>query len=132
MYVAAFFALFTFVGHSIGVISNRALEEVPAFATYQLMKHTTVSFPMGFTRDIATLMLGSNLCLSVYLLIAGLMCVVFGKKAEWSSHDKILVILNSFGLLLTGVISAYFFFPVPAACLVLAAASSAVAITAKS
>lgn len=132
MYAASFFTLFTFIGHSIGVISNRALEEMPAFATYQIMKSTEVKFPMGFSRNIATLMAGSNLCLSVSLLIAGLICIVFARTAVWTSRDNSVVLINSAGLFLTGIISAFCFFPVPAVCLILAAATSTAAVYSKS
>lgn len=131
-YLAAILSLVTFVGHSIGVISNRAMHEVPAFATYELMKHTSVNFPMGFRRDIATLMTGSNLCLSVYLLVAGLLCLIFAGNTAWSVRDRQVIAINSGGLLLTGLISAFCFFPVPAAFLILASALNAAALRMKS
>lgn len=123
LYLSAFFALITFVGHSIGFLSNRALEELPAAATYELMKNTFVHFPLRTSRDIATLMLGLNLCLSVFLLMSGLIFIVSGKKANltWTSHDNAIVFFNSGGLLLAGLISAFCFFPFPAICLALAA-----------
>ncbi|MCC2679428.1 MAG: hypothetical protein K0R29_2004 [Pseudobdellovibrio sp.] len=132
MYAAAFFSLFTFVGHSIGVVSNRALDEMPASATYKIMQLTSVNFPMGFTRDIATLMTGSNLCLSVYLLIAALICILFARNPVWSSRDNQVVLVNACGLVLTGIISAFCFFPVPAISLLLAAALSSAAVFSKS
>jgi hypothetical protein len=115
--VAAFLTLFTFVGHTFGALSGPKLDQEAAATTFGMMQQTMVPFPFGPDKSIATIMFGANIGLSVYLLLAGLLCIAVSTRKDGSeARDKQVIALNSLGLIAMGVISIFCFFPLPAAC----------------
>jgi hypothetical protein len=123
--LSAFFALITFAGHTIGALSDHSKGSAAIEATYKMMQETYIQFPFGISRNIVTLMSGANFCLSVYLLVAGLILLALSfNSSENRKTDNLVLIINATGLGVTAVISGFFFFVMPAVCLGLAAAIS--------
>lgn len=117
--IAAVFVFMTFAGHTMGAIQGPPVEQEAVHTLYQQMQQTMVTFPMGAPKSVATLMLGANYCLSVYLFIAGALFVMLSSSP--STREDRFVLINSAGMAATAVISLFCFFPMPAACTGLAA-----------
>ena len=118
--MAAFFTLFVFVGHTIGAIKGPPPDQTNVIEMYETMGQTMVTLPMSTQRSIATMMWGANICLSVYMLVGGLFFIIQSMTKEKTTREgKQILIVNSLGLLVTGVISFFVFFPLPAVCLCL-------------
>jgi hypothetical protein len=120
--LSSFFALFTFAAHTLGALSDHSKGDAALEATYKMMQESYIQFPMGVSRNIVTLMLGANLCLSVYLFISGMLFILLANKpSETWRQDNPIILLNTAGLLVTAIISAFYFFSMPALFLGLAA-----------
>lgn len=120
--LAAFFTLFTCVGHTIGTIQGFPKDDITVSSVFELMRQTHVTMPFGNPQTFATLLLGANLCVSVFLLVSGLIFVVFSTAdGALTNRDKRILLLNSLGMLWTGIICVLCFFPLPAVCTGLAA-----------
>lgn len=117
LWVAALFALFTFAGHTFGALSGPPREQTEVLKVYEVMNETMVTFPTGNPKSISALMLGANLCLSVYLLVSALIFILtsLNQDAPTRFENRILL-LNSLGLLGTCFVSAIWFFPIPTIC----------------
>ena len=113
LYMAAFFVLFVFVGHTSGVILPKPQGTEALVTTQQLMKQTLVQMPVGSPRSLTDLMLGVNIFLSIYLLVSGILFILLARKSD---SDNQILILNSAGLALGAIVAAIYIFPVPAVC----------------
>jgi hypothetical protein len=113
--IAAFLTLFTFLGHTFGALSGPPKDQPEMANVLGLMDQTMVSLPMA-TKSISTLMLGANLCLSVLLMLSGLLFVNSSTRTAWTKEDGRILLLNSLAMVATGAISAVCFFPMPAVC----------------
>lgn len=113
LYIAAFLTLFTFVGHSFGTLlpQEAATEELKN--AYGVMESTFMTMPFGAPRSLARMAYGGNAFISLYLFVAGMLLVL---SANEERYVRSIVILNSMGLLVCGVFSYIFFFPLPAIC----------------
>jgi uncharacterized iron-regulated membrane protein len=115
--VAAFFTLFTFAGHTTGVIKGPPAEQTAVTNVYEVMRQTMVNLPMGSPKSIGTLMVGANLCLSVLLLLSGLLFILLSMtKEKPAGQDNRVLLLNSLAMLATAAVSFVCFFPMPAIC----------------
>lgn len=119
LYAAAFFTLFTFVGHSLGTLLPQEHELASVRQAQTIMESTMVPMPIGAPRSLAQMAYGGNVFISLYLLITGLFLILSEKQER---YVKSLVQLNSVGLIACAIFSAVFYFPLPAICTGLAAA----------
>ncbi|XGC80661.1 hypothetical protein ACES2L_15140 [Bdellovibrio bacteriovorus] len=118
LYIAAFFTLFTFVGHSFGTLlpqepATEAIRNVQA-----AMNSTALAMPFGAPKTFAQMYYGGNVFISLYLLVSGLLLILLSKAGN---YNKNILVLNSAGLLGCAVISFFFFFPLPAICTAISA-----------
>ena len=88
------------------------------------MQRTMVPMPVGAARSFATLLDGNSIGLSIWMLVSGLMFIAAARAAR---PDKVSLALNSAGMGALALLSAFYFFPVPAACLAVAAVAGGVA-----
>ncbi len=117
---SAFFTLFTFVGHTLGLIRPLPEDQTDVLTVYQMMKQTMVPFPMGEPKSIATLMIGANTTLSVLLFLAGISYLFLATDPVERSSQRQLVLLN-ISMLAVAITSYFCFFPLPTLCTGLAA-----------
>ena len=119
--IAAFFTLFVFVGHTIGTFSAPPPDQADVVKVYETMYQTAVMMPMGATQTVGKMMFGANFCLSIYVLVAGLLLIIQSMTKEKTTREgRQVLVVNSVGLFATGVTSFFVFFPLPAICLSLA------------
>lgn len=126
LWIAAFLTLFTFIGHSIGGIFGPGSDQPIAYAVYETMKMTTVEMPFGPARSFSRMMVGSNIIVSFFLLVCGLIFILLSKGPATDRENKILMITAA-GTLGIGIVSTFCFFPLPALCTVTAGALGIVA-----
>ena len=112
--IAAGLVLFTCIGHTIGTFMPLPPEEVELVKVENAMKSALVPFPIGKSQSFFDILLGANLSLSVFLLITGLSFLFM--EDNTNTTNRKLLLLNSLGLVAIGIISAIYFFPVPAMC----------------
>ena len=112
--IAAGLVLFTCVGHTIGTFMPLPPEEVELVKVENAMKSALVPFPIGKSQSFFDILRGANLSLSVFLLITGLSFLFM--EDNTNTTNRKLLLLNSLGLVAIGIISAIYFFPVPAMC----------------
>ena len=86
-----------------------------------VMKATSVPMPIGKAQTYADIFLGNNIGMSVFLFVLGIGFLLFSGKGGFEGVGRKVLILNSLGALAIAVLSALFFFPLPAACTGIAA-----------
>lgn len=111
--IAAFFTLFTFIGHSIGTLIPQEPETEFLRQAEEIMDRVQVEMPFGSPRTLGQMAYGGNAFISLYLLVSGLFFILSAKNENFVKN---LVLLNSAGLAACAIISALFFFPLPAIC----------------
>jgi len=121
---AAFFTLVTCAGHTMGTFMPVPPEQADVVAGLEVMQRTMVPMPVGAARSFATLLDGNSIGLSIWMLVSGLMFIAAARAAR---PDKVSLALNSAGMGALALLSAFYFFPVPAACLAVAAVAGGVA-----
>jgi hypothetical protein len=111
--VAAVLSLFTCLGHTVGTFMSIPAEQTAHIQVYEAMQRPVVPMPIGPVRSYAELFLGTNVCVSLLLLLIGGSLWVLSKNP---SSMRVLVILNGGALLAICGTSAAYFFPLPAIC----------------
>lgn len=96
-------------------------EQAEVAKTAAVMKATAVPMPIGRAQNYGNLFLGTNLAVSLYLLISGVAFFLFAGKGGLEGAARRQLLLTSVGLAGMAMISAIYFFPLPAACTGLAA-----------
>ncbi|HMV45528.1 MAG TPA: hypothetical protein PK079_18245 [Leptospiraceae bacterium] len=114
--IAAGLVLFTCLGHTIGIFMPLPPEEVELIKIEDAMKTALVPMPIGKKQSFFDLLLGSNIGLSVYLLVSGISLILISSEEKLQSSNKQILKLESLGLLALSVISIFYFFPIPAIC----------------
>ncbi len=114
--IAGVLTLFTFLGHTAGTFMPIPAEQVEVAKTAAVMKATAVPMPIGRAQNYGNLFLGTNLAVSLYLLIAGIGFFLFAGKGGLEGAARRQLTLTSVGMAGMAIISALFFFPLPAAC----------------
>lgn len=117
--IAAFLSLFTFVGHTAHHFVANPQNDPGIAAVEQSMSETTVPLPMGVTRSITNLVDGYDWNLSLYLLVTGIIFILFSNQPVTGSGRNVLLV-SSLGIGIAALLAAKFFFPLPAICLGLA------------
>lgn len=117
LWTAAALTLFTFAGHSIGGIQGPPPEQAEAHQVYETMRQALVAMPFGSPKTLAAMHEGANICVSVLLLMSGVMFVLLASsKGTHTRTENRMLIVNSLGMLATGIVSQLVFFPLPAIC----------------
>ncbi|KAB2935180.1 MAG: hypothetical protein F9K24_00195 [Leptonema illini] len=107
--IAAFLTLFTAAGHTAGTFMPIPTEQVGLIAAYRTMAETMIPMPIGSPQSIADVFFGNNLVTSLFLLIAGLHLI-------FAFPERRSLLLLGTGLGAIALISAVYFFPLPAIC----------------
>lgn len=123
---AAFFTLATCAGHTAGTFMPVPPEQTDVVAGLEVMQRTMVPMPVGAARSFATLLDGNSVGLSIWMLISGLMFIAAARSAK---PDRPSLVLNTLGMAALAVLCAFYFFPVPAVFLAIAAAAGGAAAT---
>lgn len=119
--LAGALTLFTCLGHTAGTFMPIPAEQAEVAKTAAIMKATAVPMPIGRAQNYGNLFLGTNLAVSLYLLIAGMAFFLFAGQDGLEGAARRQLTLTSVGLAGMAMISAIYFFPLPAACTGLAA-----------
>jgi hypothetical protein len=119
--------LFTFLGHTMGTFMEIPPEQTAVANAANVMTQTLVPMPVGPARSYADIFLGTNLAVSLYLLIAAISFLMFAQPGGLEGAGRKLLALTSVGVAAFGVISLLYFFPIPAACGGLAAVAGFIA-----
>lgn len=114
-------ALFTCLGHTVGTFMAIPAEQVEVAKTVAVMKATLVPMPIGKPQNYADLFRGNNIAVSIYLLASAVSFFLLSGRAGLEGVGRKFLVLNSLSLLALSVVSALYFFPLPAACTGLAA-----------
>lgn len=106
--------------------------EIPAEQTAvanaaNVMAQTLVPMPVGSAQSYAAIFLGTNLTVSLYLLISAISFLIFALPGGLAGPGRRLLALTSAGVAALSVISLAYFFPVPAVCTALAAVAGFIA-----
>jgi hypothetical protein len=111
--LAAALVFLNCAGHLIGTFMPVPTEQVAVRAAIAIMKATQVPMPVGGSRSYMQILDGNNLCTSLLLLLCAvqLYFASSGPKSEQANQSVLIVAL---GLLCFALISAVYFFPVPA------------------
>ncbi|MBX3723817.1 MAG: hypothetical protein KF713_18370 [Turneriella sp.] len=112
---AGVLTLLTCLGHTAGTFMPIPAKEVEVVKAAAVMKATLVPMPVGKAQTYADIFLGNNIGMSVFLFVLGLGFFFFSGKDGLAGVGRRLLTLNSLGALAISVLSALFFFPVPAA-----------------
>ncbi len=109
LFTAILLTTFTFLGHTAGTFMVPGPEETALAQAYDLMKQTPVKMPIGPDQNLMSLQRGSDLCVSLYLLVSA---VLLGLQLR--REDKAVLRVTSSGLLGVAALSVVYFFPLPA------------------
>lgn len=121
LFAAFGFTLFTFLGHTSSLFFSIPPEQTEKIRVFSEMQSAVVTMPIGSAKSFADILLGANISLSIYLLVAAVLIFLTAKTVE---IPKSFVWIQSLGLFGVGIVSGIFFFPVPAVCLTVAAVLS--------
>lgn len=119
--IAGALTLITCLAHTAGTFMPIPAEQAEVAKTAAVMKATAVPMPIGRAQNYGNLFLGTNLAVSLYLLISGVAFFLFAGKGGLEGAARRQLLLTSVGLAGMAMISAIYFFPLPAACTGLAA-----------
>ncbi len=119
--IAGALTLFTFLGHTAGTFMPVPPEQAEVARTTAVMKATLVPMPIGRAQSFSDLFRGNNLAVSLYLLVAGLSFFFFSGKDGLAGGGRRHLLLHSAGMAALALISAVYFFPLPAVCTGIAA-----------
>jgi hypothetical protein len=111
--IAASLAAITGIGHTIGTFMPVPVEAVAMHAAIATMTATMVPMPVGAARSYMQIFDGNNLCTSLLLFLCAAHLFASAKApAGTEANRAILITAAALGGI--AVISARYFFPVPA------------------
>lgn len=117
----------TFLGHTMGTFMEIPAEQTAVANAANVMAQTLVPMPVGSAQSYAAIFLGTNLAVSLYLLISAISFLIFALPGGLDGQGRRLLALASAGVAALSVISLLYFFPVPAICTALAAVAGFIA-----
>ena len=126
--IAATLALGTCLAHIVGTFMPVPPEQVVMHATIATMKATMVPMPIGAARSYMQILDGNNLCTSLFLLVCAVLLFSIASLPSAPATNRVILIMV---LALAGfaIVSAMYFFPIPA---VFTGAASVLCIVARS
>jgi hypothetical protein len=89
-------------------------EEVELVNTVKAMKSALVPMPIGKKQSYFDIFFGTNISVSLYLLVTGLSFILFSSADNTNNTNAKLLLLQSLGLIGVAIISGLYFFPLPA------------------
>jgi uncharacterized membrane protein YfcA len=101
LYLASFFTLFPFVGHTTWLFLPIPREQLDRLAVFSLMHRPVVMMPMNILRSYADILNGTNIVLSIYLLMTGLYLLAL--KNVPLQQSKSLIFITAAATLLHAV-----------------------------
>ena len=111
--IAATLALITFLGHLVGTLVPVPTEQTAMHATIASMKATMVPMPAGEARSYMQILDGNNFATCLLLLFCAVqLFAVAGLPVSPAKRRTLLV--TSLAMSGFAILSAIFFFPVPA------------------
>src|SRR5688572_16148391 len=113
--IAAVLVLFTCAGHTFGTFAPVPPDQTAVAIAVETMRSTLVPMPFGRPQSYEALFLGTNLCVSVFLLVTGLVFFALAKDPA-AGAGKAVLLITSVGMAVAAVLCAIFFFPLPAIC----------------
>jgi hypothetical protein len=113
LYIAAFFTLFTFLGHSAGTLLPHPPESEAIGEVINQMYSTMVPMPIGSPRSLGQMAYGGNAFISLYFLVTGIFFLLLAKPGR---QIPSLLLVNCIGIAAASIFSAIFYFPLPAIC----------------
>lgn len=112
--IAAVLVLLTGLAHTAGTFMPIPPEQTEVANAVQVMKSTLVPMPVGQKQSYADIFLGTNLIVSLFLLVSAF-SFWSGALADYDSLSaRRSLIMHAVSMLTFAVVSAMFFFPVPA------------------
>lgn len=114
--VALGLILFTFIGHTVGTFMKVPPEQTEVAKAVEIMKTTLVPMPVGTPKSYSDLFLGTNLTVSLFLLISAACFWVVSSEGGFEGKGRTFLAINSFGMALLSIISFLYFFPLPGVC----------------
>lgn len=113
--IAAGLTLFTCLGHTLGHFKPIPEGKYALVGALELMKRVDVEFPIGAPKTLMDIRAGSTLSISVFLLAFGLILIFLSNISNRTSVVKIQIV-TGLALLSIGILSQFYFFPLPAIC----------------
>ncbi len=111
--IAAFLVLFTCAGHTMGSFMPIPPEQTKMLETVAAMKDTMIPMPMGSPKTYWQVFHGNNVGMSLFLLVSGALFILLSRDGKADAGSQAVLSLGMIGL---GIISALYFFPLPAIC----------------
>ncbi|MDX1959669.1 MAG: hypothetical protein SFU98_13925 [Leptospiraceae bacterium] len=113
--VAAFFLLFTCLGHTWGTFMQTPKEETQVIQAEEVMKKTLVPMPIGQPKSFAEIFFGNNISMSMFLFILGILNIILSSNSIEldKSHKQVLIVII-IGSFFVSIVSGIYFFPMPA------------------
>jgi hypothetical protein len=111
--IAVGLVFLTCAGHLIGTFIPVPAEQVAVRAAIATMKATEVPMPVGSSRSYMQILDGNNLCTSVLLMLCAVQ-LYFASSVQKNAYTNQSVFIVALGLVCFALISAVYFFPIPA------------------
>ena len=110
---AGVLCLVTCAAHLAGTLMKIPSEQVEMLKTVATMKQTMIPMPVGSARSYMDILDGNNFCTSILLMLCGLELFIAAMHPEEGGARSVVTVV---ALCLAGfaIISAIYFFPVPA------------------
>ena len=113
--IAGSLALMTCLGHTAGTLMPIPPTQIEMVKTVAMMKATLVPMPVGKAQTYADIFLGNNIGMSLFLFVLGAGFFILSGNPSLDGNGRKFLVLISLGALGVSVLSALFFFPLPAA-----------------
>lgn len=114
--IAGGLCVFVCLGHTAGTFMSIPASEVEVTKTAAAMKTTLVPMPIGKPQSYADLFLGTNLSVSLFLVVLALGFFFASGDSGLTGHRRKFLLLMIFGCVGLSAVSALYFFPLPAIC----------------
>jgi hypothetical protein len=118
--IAAFLVLFTCAGHTYGTFAPIPADQPEMIKIVEQMKVVMIPMPMGTPKSYMQILDGNNLSVSLYLFVTGLIFLALSRQAPGGA-DNVVLAITSTGMAAVAILSAVYFFPLPAICTGIAA-----------
>ncbi len=111
--IAATLCFLTGIAHTIGTFMDIPEEQMQMLETVDAMKKTMVPMPVGSDRSYMQILDGNNFCTSLLLFLSGTLLFSTANALIEGAPGRTVLIVG-IGLAIFAIISAMYFFPLPA------------------
>lgn len=112
--LSSLLSLLTCLAHTAGTFMPVPPEQKAVANAVQVMKNTLVPMPTGVQQSYADIFLGTNLIVSLLLLISSIVFWLAANADRSVPFVKKIAVVHAIAMLAVSAISGLFFFPVPA------------------